>query len=49
MVRFNDEKLVDFFSDFDCKVLLEKTKLKRILEELAHKELIQKPQYVSYM
>ena len=46
-IEVSDEKLLDFFSDFDCKALLEKTKLKRILEELAHKELIQKPQYVA--
>ena len=46
-IDINDKKLLDFFTDFDCKVLLKKSKLKQILEKVAHKEIIQKPQYVA--
>ena len=46
-VEEDDEELLQFFSNFDCKVLPRKSKLIRVLEEVAHKELIQKPQYVA--
>ena len=46
-IEVSDEKLLDFFSDFDCKVIIKESKLRQILEELSHKELIQKPQYIA--
>lgn len=42
-----DEELCDFLSTFDCKKVVNATNIKGILVELAHKELIQKPQYVA--
>ena len=42
-----NEELCDFLSTFDCKKVVNATNIKGILMELAHKELIQKPQYVA--
>ena len=42
-----DEELCDFLSTFDCKKVVNATNIKGILMELAHKELIQKPQFVA--
>ena len=42
-----DEELCDFLSTFDCEKVVNATNIKGILVELAHKELIQKPQYVA--
>lgn len=46
-IEEGDKELLEFFSNFDCKVLPRKSNLTRVLEEVAHKELIQKPQYVT--
>lgn len=42
-----DEELCDFLSTFDCKKVVNTTNIKGILVELAHEEVIQKPQYVE--
>ena len=42
-----DEELCDFLSTFDCKKVVNTTNIKGILVELAHEEVIQKPQYVA--
>ena len=42
-----DVELLDFLSTFDCKKNVNANNIKVILEELPHKELIQKPQYVA--
>ena len=43
----SDEELLDFLSTFDCKKLVKPDNMKCIIHEIAHKELIQKPQYVA--
>lgn len=43
----SSDALIDFLSNFDCKTLVKKENLVQILEEIAHKELIQRPQYVA--
>lgn len=42
-----DEELLDFLSDYDCKRMVTQENLPTIIKELAHKELIQKPQYIA--
>lgn len=46
-VKEDDDELLEFLSNFDCKVLPKVSNLSKLLQELAHKELIQKPQYVA--
>ena len=43
----SDEELLDFLSMFDCKKLVKPDNMKCIIHEIAHKVLIQKPQYVA--
>lgn len=40
------DEFMEFLADFDCKKVVNTTNLNQILTELAHKEIIQKPQYV---
>jgi hypothetical protein len=46
-VEEDDEELLEFLSNFVCKVLPRKSSLRRVLEEVMHEELIQKPQYIT--
>lgn len=45
-VSLDDEEFLDFLTNFDCKRRVTELNLREIILELAHKELIQKPQYV---
>lgn len=40
------DEFVEFLADFDCKKVVKSNNLNQVLTELAHKEIIQKPQYV---
>ena len=42
----DEEEFMDFLANFDCKRRVTELNLREIIHELAHKELIQKPQYV---
>ena len=42
----DEEEFMDFLTNFDCKRRVTELNLREIIHELAHKELIQKPQYV---
>lgn len=46
-IGVDDEDLLDFLSAFDCKRQVTEENLKEVVVEIAHKELIQKPKYVS--
>ena len=39
--------MLDFLSAFDCKRKVTHSNLVEIMREIAHKEIVQKPQYVS--
>ena len=43
----NSEQLMDVLSTFDCKKSVSKENASQILTEIAHKEIIQRPQYVA--
>lgn len=43
----DDPDLLDFLSNFDCRRVVTPDNIEDIIVELAHKELIQKPKYVS--
>lgn len=40
------DEFTEFLADFDCKKVVNSNNLNQILTELAHKKIIQKPQYV---
>lgn len=46
-IACDDDELLDFLSDYDCKRVITKESIPTIIKELAHKELIQKTQYIS--
>jgi hypothetical protein len=46
-IDISGEELLDLLSAFDCKKSISKENLLATLNEIAHKELIQKPQYVA--
>lgn len=46
-IGIDDDDLLDFLSAFDCKRQVTEENIKEIVVEIAHKELIQKPKYVS--
>lgn len=46
-IEANDESLLDLLSNFDCRRNVTKDTSLKIFTELAHKELIQRPQYVA--
>ena len=43
----DNEDLMDFLGRFDCRKLPTKQNIALLIAELAHKELIQKPQYIA--
>jgi hypothetical protein len=45
-VDLADDALIDLLSNFECKKVITKGNLTGTLKEIAHKEMIQKPQYV---
>ena len=46
-IQGDNAELLDFLSAFDCKRRVTQDNLVEIIRELAHKEIIQKPQYVA--
>ena len=46
-VQCDDDELLEFLSAFDCKRRITEDSLVDIITEVAHKEIIQKPQYVA--
>lgn len=46
-VSCEDDELMEFLSEYDCKRRVNKDNLPTIIKEIAHKELIQKPQYIA--
>lgn len=43
----NDEDLQEFLCSYDCKKLPNKENIRQIINEVAHQELIQRPEYVA--
>ena len=46
-IQGDNVELLDFLSAFDCKRRVTQDNLEETIRELAHKEIIQKPQYVA--
>lgn len=46
-VEIDDAQLIDLLSNFECKRVIQKSTLRQTVIEMAHKELIQRPQYVA--
>jgi hypothetical protein len=46
-ISCEDDELLEFLSAFDCKRRITENNMKDIITEVAHKEIIQKPQYVA--
>ena len=46
-IEADDEGLVELLSNFECKRTITKCTILKTVIELAHKELVQKPQYVA--
>lgn len=42
----NDEDLLDFLSNFKCYTKVTEENISRVIHELAHQELLQKPRYI---
>lgn len=42
-----DEELMELLNRFDCRKLPSEDNILRLIEEVAHKELLQKPRYIS--
>ena len=46
-IEADDEDLLELLSNFECKRVVKKDVILQICIELAHKELVQRPQYVA--
>lgn len=46
-IACDSDEMLDFFSAFDCKRKVTPSNVAEIMREVAHKEIVQKPQYVS--
>lgn len=40
------EEVVDILQDYDCKVLIRKDNIEKVLIDIGHKEIIQKPMFI---
>ena len=47
-IPLDSKELSDFLENFDCRKVISPDNICHIITELAHKELIQKPKYVSH-
>lgn len=46
-IQCDSEEVLDFLSAFDCKRRVTSENVAEIIREVAHKEIVQKPQYVA--
>lgn len=50
-MKWDDEnemsQLLEVFSDYDCRIMVNSENIIQVIEEIAHKELLQKPQYIA--
>lgn len=46
-MKWDDEnemsQLLEVFSDYDCRIMVNSENIIQVIEEIAHKELLQKP------
>ena len=51
VMKWDDEdemsQLLEVFSNYDCRVMVNSENIIQVIEEIAHKELLQKPQYIA--
>ena len=50
-MKWDDEdemsQLLEVFSNYDCRIMVNSENIIQVIEEIAHKELLQKPQYIA--
>ena len=50
-MKWDDEdkmsQLLEVFSNYDCRIMVNSANIIQAIEEIAHKELLQKPQYIA--